>query len=72
MNIKILNEDMGFGAILELAESLGWMDTWGSADKGTWGPCEADGCEEDALDHLADNGLWVLEWQPDGTLIRRN
>ena len=55
MNKKIKLE--GFGAIIEFAESLGWIDTYGDDAQGTWSPKEADNCEEDAINTLNQKAM---------------
>lgn len=49
-----LNE-MSFGEIIELAESLGWQDEYGDADSGNWSPEECDACEEEARQFILAN-----------------
>ena len=55
----------GFGAIIEFAESLGWIDTHGDATQGAWSPKEADSCEEDAIDYIELKGYKIEcpEWE---------
>ena len=55
----------GFGAIIEFAESLGWIDTYGDDAQGTWSPKEADNCEEDAINYIESKGYEIEcpEWE---------
>lgn len=61
--IAILDQDEGFGAILELAGLFGWKDGHGDASEGEdgWTPDDADACEEDALDYLQSKGVMIVE-----------
>lgn len=59
--IAILDNDEGYGAILELAETFGWEDTFADGENDRWTPQEADACEQSALDHLAVAGVLVID-----------
>ena len=41
-----------FQETIDLAESLGWVDTYGDAEEGKWGPRDCDDCEQEALDYI--------------------
>jgi hypothetical protein len=45
-----ITEESSFAQITELAESLGWKDTFGSGED--WTPEESDACFSSAIDHL--------------------
>lgn len=61
IKILILEDDEGFGAVTEFASSLGWEDTFASAeDSDQWTPREVDACEESAIDYITDQGYALV------------
>mgnify|MGYP003145819733 CR=1 FL=1 len=49
----------GFSEVLSFAESLGWVDTYGTASDGSWSPEDADACEGEALDFIESKGYEI-------------
>tara|TARA_R100001244_G_C5156986_1_gene130508 strand:+ start:837 stop:1028 length:192 start_codon:yes stop_codon:yes gene_type:complete len=47
--------ELCFGDVLELAESLGWVDP----DLLPWSPDNADATEQSALEHIAKAGIEI-------------
>lgn len=45
-----ITDESSFAEVLQLAESLGWKDTFGSGED--WTPEESDACFSSAIDHL--------------------
>ena len=53
-----------FGAVVEMAESLGWVDSFPDVDDPDWRPDTADHIEADALRFIEDNGYRVTHPNP--------
>jgi|14_taG_2_1085336.scaffolds.fasta_scaffold11396_5 hypothetical protein len=49
-----------FGDLLDMAEGLGWADTYPSSVKEGWTPTEAEACEDDAIDWIEGKGFTVV------------
>ena len=58
-HIVIFEEDEAcFGNILDLAQYLGWEDTFGDSSDPDYDP---DAIEESAMDFIDEQSIWVFE-----------
>ena len=48
-----------FSEILEFAESIGWVDTFGDMSHGNWDASIADECENEAIDFIESKGYTI-------------
>jgi len=48
------------GDVLEMAESLGWVDNFPDATHPDWRPTMADAIEEDAIEHIKKAGYRIV------------